>query len=319
MVILKNIIRYFWAVNLVLLFFVAYFLAGLFNFNLSKKYLAIPAPIDQGASASQIQGDFSYHPSPDKIVERNVFGTIDMTLALGNTAAEPVVSRVNAVLKGIIYFFPGSQLNRAMILLQNQNVNDAYKIGDELQAGAKVEEIQEKKVILSLGAAGKQELLLEEMAGGLPGMEEYVYRSPYADMSQDEAAAKLADRRKGLGLDGRIQRLSETYYKIERSAITDALGNMNDLFTHARMVPNFVEDESGRRTDGFRVLTVKPGGAFEKLGIRNGDIIKKINGAPMDNIEKGFELLQQLRFERRFEIEIFRGARPLLVSYEIID
>ena len=319
MVILKNIIRYFWAVNVILLFFVAYFLAGLVNFNLSRKYLALPAPTGPANYASLPSGGFNYHPSSDRIIERNVFGTIDLTLLQGATAAEPAITKVNAGLIGIMYFYQGSQLNRAMILLKDQNLSDAYRIGDELSGGAKIEDIQPKKVILSLGGGGKQELLLEEFAGELPGMEEYVYQSPYGKMSEKEAAAALMERRKSLGIDDRIKRVSETYFKIERSAISDALGNMNDLLTHARMVPNFVEDESGRRTDGFRVLQVKAGGVFEKLGIRTGDVIEKINGAPMDNIQKGFELMQQLQFEKRFEIDVLRGSRPLLISYEIIE
>ncbi len=316
MVILKNIIKYFWIVNLALLFFAAYFLAGLINFNLSKKFLVLPAPTGSVAYAGMPEGGFNYHPASTKIVERNVFGTIDMTLAEGGTAGAPAITRVNATLNGILYFGPGSSANRAMIISVDQNVIDAYKIGDALPGGANIEDIQERKVILDLGGGAKQELLLEEIAG--PPKEEPDYVSPYALMSPEEAAKKLEERRKGLVPQG-IQRVSETYYKIDRSAITQALGNINDIVTQARMVPNFVEDGSGRKPDGFRVLTVKPGGIFEKLGIRNGDIISKINGAPMDNVETAFQLLQQLRFEKRFEIEITRGSRPLPMSYEIVE
>jgi len=315
--ILKSIVRYFWVVNLVLLFLVAYFLAGLVNFHFGKKFLTQPAQAEELNVASLPAGGFNYHPDPSKITERNVFGTIDMTLLQGATALEPMIAKVNATLNGIIYFCQGCELNRATIFLPDQNVRDAYKVGDELPGGAKIEEIQAKKVILSLGGGGKQELLLEEIAG-MPSKEESGY-NPYAGMSPAQIDAALAERRKSLGLDERIKKVSDTYYKIERSAINDALSDMNSLFTSARMIPNFVEDDSGRRTDGFRVLNVKPGAIFEKLGVRNGDVIKKINGTPMDNVEQAFQLLQQLKFEKRFEIEIFRGARPLVVSYEIID
>ena len=122
------------------------------------------------------------------------------------------------------------------------------------------------------------------------------------------------------GIDNRIIRVSETYYRIEKDAITEALSNLNDIVTHARLVPNFVPAEDGaRQINGFRIFRIKPGSVFEKLGLRNGDVIQKINGVDMDSIEKGFQLLQQLRYESQFEIQIKRGARELTLSYEIVD
>jgi len=325
---IKTIERYIWAVNLFLLFLIAYFSAGLVNFYLQKKFSS-NQELSPKISSSVSYSLFNYHPSSSKIIERNLFGTTPKELvselgAEGN-AIEQMIENIKAEVMGIIYFTRGSELNRAILKLIDENKTQIYKLGDIVIPGAKVEEIWERKVVLAFGGGRKQELNFSLGSSSSPETDksrvassEYV--NPYTLMSPEQRRRTLAEYRKGLGIDDRIQRLSENYYKIERSAIEQALSNMNDIVTQSRITPNFVVDSGGQRqVDGFKVMWVLPGGIFEKLGIQNGDLIKKINGAGVDNVEKGFQLLQQLRYEKKFDLEIIRGNRNMNLSYEILD
>ena len=94
-----------------------------------------------------------------------------------------------------------------------------------------------------------------------------------------------------------------------------------DVFfiTQARMVPNFVQDGQGKRVDGFRVFKIIPGSIFEKLGIRDGDVIKKINNAPLDSVDQAFMLLQSLRYEKKFDIDVLRGNQPVTMTYQVVE
>jgi len=51
-------------------------------------------------------------------------------------------------------------------------------------------------------------------------------------------------------------------------------GNINQFMTQARLKPHF---DQGRPV-GYSVTEIKPGGLIEKLGLKNSDIVKKVNG-----------------------------------------
>jgi general secretion pathway protein C len=317
---LKTIEKNIWPVNLVLLFLVAYFSAGLVNFYLGKKFILAPgfkAPQNMEAPA---QVSFSYHPSSSKIIERNLFGNVP-EVSTQNGEASPIVN-VDAELIGVIYFSNGSKLNSATIKVKQDNKTDIFKIGDEVISGAVLSEIKQRSVTITLSNKRTQELFFlfgEEppVLGADP--EAARLHSGFDGMSPEERDRLDAERRKSLGLDGKIQRVSDTYYKIERSGLESAMANLNEVVTQARMVPNFVQDGGTRKVEGFRVFKIIPGGLFEKLGMRNGDVIKTINGANMDSIEKGFELMKQLPYAKTFQIELLRGSAPVPMSYEIVD
>jgi len=317
--ILKIAERYLWVVNLFLLFWLAYFAGGLINFHLEKKFLLPKTRTKFDFSSHPASLGFQYHPSPRQILDKNLFGTEERREEFFAEGEEEEIppTKLDAILTGIVYFAPDSSWNRATIYLADEKKADVYKKGDKLAPGVKIAEILEKKVILVWSDGKKEELLFEEEKPKARERPRYV--SPYTLMSPEERAKKLASYRKALGIDNRIQRVSETYYRIEKSAIEEALGNLNDIVTQARLVPNFTGEGEERTINGFRIFRIKPGSVFEKLGLRNGDVIRKINGVEMDSIERGFELLRQLRFEREFEIEVKRGTREMTLNYEIVE
>lgn len=320
MAIIKTAEKYIWLINLVLLFLVAYFLAGFINFELGKKYVPSQALTVKQTPQTLVSSGFSYNPSPDKIIDGNVFGTIPQPLP-GQTAAAAAVQSIDAELLGVIFFNPGSSLNQATIKNKLDNKTDVYKVGGEVTPGVKVKDILEKKVVLDLGSGRTQELLFKFGEDLLPGQEEpgpEQYVDPFARLSTRDKALKLAEYRKGL-VDDDIKQLSDTSYKIKKSAVVQALGDLNTVVTQARMVPNFVQDASGSRTDGFRIFQIIPGGIFQKLGLRNGDVIKRINKANINTVDEGINLIQSLRFESRFAIEIMRANRPMEINYEVTE
>ena len=316
----KTIEKYIWAVNLLLLFLAAYFLAAFINFQMSKKYL-----LEQAVNVKQPQqvltsSGFSYHPPNSAIIEGNIFGTVPKTAE--EPGAEPAaVANIDAELTGVIYFSLDNKLNQATIKLKEENKTDVYKIGDEVSPGVTVADIQPTKVTLNVGSARTQELFFLFGAKLLPGMEppgpnDYV--DPYSRMPPEVRARALLAYRQNL-VDDNIQQIGENYFKIQKSVIEKTLGNINEVMTQARMVPNNVQDGSGTKMDGFKIFNIKPGSIFQKLGMRDGDVIRKINNAPMDSVTKGFDLLQALRYEKKFDIDLLRGAQPLQMNYQVIE
>ncbi|MCA9772846.1 MAG: hypothetical protein KC466_10600, partial [Myxococcales bacterium] len=110
-----------------------------------------------------------------------------------------------------------------------------------------------------------------------------------------------------------VRQTGERSYDIEEGEIDKALSNMSSLLTQARVVPNF---ENGQ-TNGFKIFAIRPDSIFEKLGIKNGDVIQSINNMDINSPDKAFMLLTQLRNERQITMDVRRGTGVETYTYDI--
>ena len=88
---------------------------------------------------------------------------------------------------------------------------------------------------------------------------------------------------------------------------------MSSLATEARIVPYFENGES----KGFKLYSIKPNSLIAKVGIMNGDIIRKVNGYDINSPEKALQVYSLLKSENRISIDITRNGRPKTFEYEI--
>jgi general secretion pathway protein C len=113
---------------------------------------------------------------------------------------------------------------------------------------------------------------------------------------------------------GEIQEVSPTQKVIPQAVLDDVLNNFSKVLTQARMVPNITEDN---KTDGFKIFQIKPDSIYEKLGLKDNDIIKRVNGQDLDNFEKATGLFTALRNEKTISIDVVRNGTRLNWIYEI--
>ncbi len=318
--------KYVWILNLVLIFLLCYLVAGSVNTYISSLYFStsqVSVPRDRSSPSS---AGAARETGIQGIMDRNIFNAMiswaEESVSLdGVGEGEIEETTLRAKLLGVIYFFAGSALNRATIRLIQENKSDVFREGDTLTQEIKVAKIETKRVILQREDGRLEELSLEEEepAGPGKGSAKREFAPKHSGMSPDERADALSEYRKAMGIDNRIRKISDTEYTIERSAITDSLSDLNTLFTQMRLTPNFVGEGDEKTVDGFRVFRVKSGSVFQKLGIRNGDIILKINGVNMDNPENAFQLLQQLRYENSFSLLIRRNDQEMDINYNVTE
>ncbi len=62
---------------------------------------------------------------------------------------------------------------------------------------------------------------------------------------------------------------------------------------------------------GFRLRPGKNRRAFRQLGLRNGDIVKDVNGIALDSLEKGIMLMSELAGASELSITVLRGRREV--------
>lgn len=110
----------------------------------------------------------------------------------------------------------------------------------------------------------------------------------------------------------KVAQVSDGKYVIDQGEIDAALSSLDQLYTQIRAVPNF---EAGK-VQGMKILSIKPGSIFAKLGLQRGDVLDRINGQQLD-IKNGFQLFNQLKEQKQFSLDLKRGGKTESFEYEI--
>lgn len=133
-----------------------------------------------------------------------------------------------------------------------------------------------------------------------------------APVSRPVAAAE-PDAEGGNKLGDGIEQVGENQFVIPASEIEAAMSNLETLAKDARVVPHY---QNGQVV-GFKVFRIKAGSVYSKLGLKNGDIIERVNGQDIDGPERALALYQTLRNEKGFQLDLRRRNQPLTLSYEV--
>jgi S1-C subfamily serine protease len=110
-----------------------------------------------------------------------------------------------------------------------------------------------------------------------------------------------------------IRRIDEYSYEIDR-AVVERQGGVAEGTHSARIVPE-VRDGA---VVGFRLYSVQPGGLLAQLGIRNGDLLRRLNDRAFGSPEKALEAYGQLKAARDLKLELTRDDRQITLRYHII-
>ena len=110
-----------------------------------------------------------------------------------------------------------------------------------------------------------------------------------------------------------VTKVSETQYNVDRKEVDNALSNLSQVATQARIVPSF----KNGKPNGFKMFSIKPGSIYSKIGLKNGDVIQKINGYEMNSPDKALELYQKLKDASSVSVELQRRGQTTNMTYAI--
>jgi len=102
-------------------------------------------------------------------------------------------------------------------------------------------------------------------------------------------------------------------FVVDEQELISALDNLPLLLTQARAVPYFKDGKS----IGLRLFAIKNGSLYDKVGLKNGDILKSINGQSLGDISQAMKLFERLREDRDVVLELERNRTPRKVRYRI--
>lgn len=100
---------------------------------------------------------------------------------------------------------------------------------------------------------------------------------------------------------------------IDRREVEQAMSDLPKLLTQARAVPFMVNGA----VNGFRIDYIAPTSFYEKIGVRPGDVLQRINGVDIRDPSAMLSLLQQLKNERVVKLDMVRNNQRSTVTYEL--
>ena len=179
---------------------------------------------------------------------------------------------------------------RAVIEDTATHRQELYRVGDQV-GGARIASIDWDRVTLE-GDGGEEVLELAPPA------------APPSAETPDAPGARADDR---------IRRTAENAFIVDRREVAGAVDNMSGLMTQLRAVAEVREG----RPAGFRLFQIRDDSLFAKLGLRNGDVVERVNGAQVADPTALLGFLQRLRTEPRVALDIVRGDAPRTLVYDL--
>ncbi|GHG74716.1 type II secretion system protein GspC [Comamonas sp. JC664] len=298
--------KYFWTVNLLFILLVGLLAASTVNLFVESAISPVPnggsstrAPTqprrNDAALAmldlerlSRLTGIKLPEPEPD-VQEPHGGATAEL-----DPNAAPVKSGMRVKLLGTLV---ASNPDWSFASIQDMVTqrSQTFMVGNTLQ-GATVESIERERVIIING--GRREFI-----DGNPGDGAFVPPSPPV------AQANTAPPGDGSG----IRATSENEYEVPRAEIDKTLNNLNQVAMQARIVPAFKDGQAV----GFKLFSIRPDSIYSKIGVQNGDVIRRINGFDLNSPEKALEVYSKMKDAARIEIEIERNGAPIRKSYNV--
>ncbi len=207
-------------------------------------------------------------------------------------AGPPVRSSLPLTLMGVIVV---SDELKSVASVEDKGSNQvlAVRVNENITAGARVQKIETDRVIFINEQMGRREFI---------------------ELPKDLITATRKASAPS-GPKGGIVNSGNNRFAIARDEVDKTLANLNEVLTQARCVPNF---EAGR-PGGYRCFQIVPGSIYDKLGMKDNDVILAINGEAINDPSKAFTMLTDLKNKdtRSIELTVNRNGQVLNMNYDI--
>lgn len=117
----------------------------------------------------------------------------------------------------------------------------------------------------------------------------------------------------GAGSPQFVKTIEKGEYVIDQKALQQALDNPNQIMTDARLFPHIVDNKQ----EGFVLREIKKNGLYDSLGLKNGDVLLRINNYNIANPENALQAFTALRGMDRVQLDIIRDGAKTTMTYQI--
>ena len=288
--------RLFIPIDFCLLTLIAYLAVDTFYFGFDCRTDAARLP---AAAETAVEFDSqAFHPPFSQylmIMKENMFktGAAERRSVSDIDVASLEQTGLELVLLGTVVSEQGQSY--AVIRQKKEKSQGLYREGDSIE-GAEIKIILKEEVVLRVD--GKDEILRMDAEGSGE-------RSKGPAMAAERPPERAYRRIPGKG----------QYIVLKRNEIEAAVSDVNELMTQAQITPRFKEGEPGE--SGLFVSAIKKDSIFRRMGLRNGDIIKGVDGRELRSVDDAFSLYRQLKDSDSVNVQVIRRGKEICLDYVI--
>lgn len=191
-------------------------------------------------------------------------------------------------------------LSRATIADGDKGSTRLYVVEDEVRPGLKLESVERGRAILS-GRTGREYI---ELGGEMPAPKV----AQAAQIKVDPKKEKPKGKNVIEGADEAIDCSQENNCVVNREFVEKILEDPAALAKQARVRPG---------KDGFKFYGVRKGSLPDLLGLKNGDLLKTVNGTDLKSIDDAMGLYTKLRRASNLSVTLERRGKTIQKEIEI--
>lgn len=197
---------------------------------------------------------------------------------------------------------------KSFAVFERAGAQAVFKTGESVFDAGTLKAVLRDRAVISYGL-GETAITMEDEPEGLARLQD-----AESSGAEEPDVAPVAAGTSGGGTSGYgVEKIDENTFALDQKAVASSLGNMNKILSDARMTPRM----SNKGIEGFMVTEIKKGGVFDLIGLRNGDVLTRINGYEIDTPEKAMQVLSGLRGETAISLDIVRGGSRQTLSYQV--
>lgn len=225
---------------------------------------------------------------PDQLVDKSKGDA-------GQKEADPVLSQLPLNLIGtLVHSVPEKSI--ASIEVKGKNQVISYTPGKEVEGMASIIRVERQKVVFRNLNSNRLE---------------------YIEMKKDGNKVSFSGGAKGstTTTGKEVQKTADNTFAIKRADLLKYTNDLSSILMQARAVPN--REPGTGNINGFRILDMQPGSIYEQLGIQRMDVIKSVDGTPVDSPAKAMELYNTLKNSPKVTLQVERGGKTETMTYNI--
>jgi general secretion pathway protein C len=237
------------------------------------------------------------------ILENNVFGfpagKLTPLTSVEERSAEVVFGAADLKLVGAVAWRDGTGY---AIVEGADTGQEIFKTGDYIEGVGRLLKMETTSMLIE-SAEGEVRVPIKEMDSRRASP-----RTKAARAARTPAPARGRNSAKKFAM-----KTSETSYVVDQKAVDESLENPRNILTDARLLPRMVNGEQ----EGFVMKEVRPGGIYDRLGLRNNDILLSVNELQLENPETALKAFTALRGMNRIELDVLRNGRKMTLTYTL--
>ncbi|WP_374079675.1 type II secretion system protein GspC [Bdellovibrio bacteriovorus] len=207
--------------------------------------------------------------------------------------ADPVPSQLPLNLIGtLVHSNPEKSI--AAIEVRGKNQVVSYSPGKEIEGMASILKVERQKVIFRNLNSNRLE---------------------YIEMKKDGNKVAFGAGVKAGGGAREVMKTGDNNFTIKRADLLKYTNDLSSILMQARAVPN--REPGTGNINGFRLLDMQPGSIYEQLGLQRMDVIKSVDGTPVDSPAKAMELYNTLKNSPKVTLQIERNGKSETMTYNI--